>query len=79
MKGLFNNIYYYKNYLTCKIFPNYIANIITDLYFSTKSVPQQPYEAEFERKTNITFSKSQQQVIRKEQQNLKKIIKNEKI
>ena len=57
MKGLFNNIYYYKNYLTCKIFPNYIANIITDLYFSTKSVPQQPYEAEFERKTKHNILK----------------------
>ena len=57
MKGLFNNIYYYKNYLLCKIFPNYVANIITGLNFATKSLPQQPYEADFEKTTKHNILK----------------------
>ena len=79
MKGLSFNIFYYKNYLLCKIFPNYVADIIKDIYLIPRNLPQQPYEAEFEKKQNITFLKSQQQVIRKEPQNLKKITKKEKI
>ena len=51
MKGLYYNIFYYKNFLTCKLFPNYVANNITDLFFTPRSLPQQPYEADFEQKT----------------------------
>ena len=57
MKGLSFNIFYYKNYLLCKIFPNYVADIIKDLYLIPRSLPQQPYEAEFEKKTKHNILK----------------------
>ena len=57
MKTLSYNIYYYKNYLLCKIFPNYVANMITDFYFTARNIPQQPYEAEFEKKTKHNILK----------------------
>ena len=57
MKSLYYNYFYYKNYLTCKLFPNYIANYITDLFFTPRLLPQQPYEAEFEQKTKHNIIK----------------------
>ena len=42
MKSLYYNYFYYKNYLTCKLFPNYVANYITDLFFTPRLLPQQP-------------------------------------
>ena len=57
MKGLSFNIFYYKNYLLCKIFPNYVADIIKDIYFIPRNLPQQPYEAEFEKKTKHNILK----------------------
>ena len=51
LKALSYNIFYYKNYLTCKIFPNYVANNMMDLYYTPRKIPQQPYEAEFEKST----------------------------
>ena len=57
MKGLSFNIFYYKNYLLCKIFPNYVADIIADIYFTPRNLPQQPYEAEFEKKTKHNILK----------------------
>ena len=57
MKGLSFNIFYYKNYLLCKIFPNYVADIIKDIYLIPRSLPQQPYEAEFEKKTKHNILK----------------------
>ena len=57
MKGLYYNIFYYKNFLTCKLFPNYVANNITDLFFTPRSLPQQPYEADFEQKTKHNIIK----------------------
>ena len=57
MKGLSFNIFYYKNYLLCKIFPNYVADIIKDIYLIPRNLPQQPYEAEFEKKTKHNILK----------------------
>ena len=57
MKSLYYNYFYYKNYLTCKLFPNYVANYITDLFFTPRLLPQQPYEAEFEQKTKHNIIK----------------------
>ena len=57
MKGLYCNIFYYKNYLTCKIFPNYVANNIADLFYTPRSLPQQPYELEFENNTKYNIIK----------------------
>ena len=51
LKALSYNIFYYKNLLTCKLFPNYVANNMIDLYFTPRNLPQQPYEAEFEKST----------------------------
>ena len=52
-----SNIYYYTNYLTCKIFPNYAANNITSLFFSTRNIPQRPFEVEFEKNTKHNILK----------------------
>ena len=57
MKGLSFNIYYYKNYLLCRVFPNYIADNITDFNFTPLSVPQQKNEAEFEKATKHNILK----------------------
>ena len=57
LKGLSYNIFYYKNYLTCKLFPNYVANNIINLNFTPRILPQQPYEAEFEKKTKHNILK----------------------
>jgi len=57
MKTLSYNIFYYKNYLTCKIFPNYVANNMTDVNLTPNKVPQQPYEAEFEKTTKHNILK----------------------
>ena len=57
LKGLSYNIFYYKNYFTCKLFPNYVANNIVNLNFTPRILPQQPYEAEFEKKTKHNILK----------------------
>ena len=57
MKGLYYNYFYYKNYLTCKLFPNYVANNIAELFFTPRHLPQQPYESEFEQKTKHNIIK----------------------
>ena len=57
LKALSYNIFYYKNYLTCKIFPNYAANNMMDLYYTPRTLPQQPYEAEFEKTTKHNILK----------------------
>ena len=57
MKGLSYNIFYYKNYLTCKIFPNYVANNIADLFFTPRNIPQQSYESDFEKSTKHNILK----------------------
>ena len=57
MKGFYYNLLYYKNYFTCKLFPNYVANNITDLFFTPRNIPQQPYEAEFEKTTKHNILK----------------------
>ena len=57
MSGLSFNIYYYKNYFLCKLFPNYIANNITDFNFSPFiAIPQQS-EVEFEKSTKHNILK----------------------
>ena len=43
-----STITYYKNYLLCKIFPDYVASYTIPLFFIPRDLPQQPYEAEFE-------------------------------
>ena len=57
MKGLSYNIFYYKNYLTCKIFPNYVANKIADLFFTPRNISQQSYESDFEKSTKHNILK----------------------
>jgi pimeloyl-ACP methyl ester carboxylesterase len=57
LKALSYNIFYYKNYLTCKIFPNYVANKITDLFFTPRNIPQQSYESDFEKSTKHNILK----------------------
>ena len=42
-------IYYYKNYLLCKLFPNYVASNNIGLFFIPRDLPHQKYEAEFEK------------------------------
>jgi len=42
-------IYYYKNYLLCKLFPNYVASNNIGLFFKPRDLPHQKYEAEFEK------------------------------
>jgi hypothetical protein len=57
LKSLYYNIFYYKNWATCKLFPNYVANNIADLFFTPRNLPQLPYEAEFEKKTKHNILK----------------------
>ena len=57
LKTLSFNLYYYKNYFACKIFPNYVANNIADFLFTPRKIPQQPYEAEFEKTTKHNILK----------------------
>ena len=57
MKALSYNITYYKNYLLCKIFPDYVANNILNFNFTPLNVPPQRYEAEFEKTTKHNILK----------------------
>ena len=57
MKGLSFNIYYYKNYFLCKLFPNYIANSIVDFDFTPLTAPKQQKEIEFEKSTKHNILK----------------------
>ena len=57
MKAIAYNYFYYKNALMCKIFPNYVANNITDLFFTPRQINQQEYEKEFESSTKHNILK----------------------
>ena len=57
MKSLAYNYFYYKNALMCKIFPNYVANNITDMFFTPRTTNQQEYEKEFEESTKHNILK----------------------
>lgn len=57
MKALAYNYFYYKNAILCKLFPNYIANSITDLFFTPRKISQQEYEKEFEESTKHNILK----------------------
>ena len=57
MKGLYYNFFYYKNYLTCKLFPNYVADNITNLFFTPRNIQQQQYESDFEKSTKHNIIK----------------------
>ena len=48
MKQLMYNLWYYKNYVLQKVFPDYIASSITDLYYTPREVKQPQFEAEFQ-------------------------------
>ena len=52
-----STITYYKNYLLCKIFPDYVASYTIPLFFIPRDLPQQPYEAEFEKTTKHNILK----------------------
>ena len=56
-KSIAYNYFYYKNALMCKIFPNYVANNITDLFFTPRTINQQQYEKEFEESTKHNILK----------------------
>jgi len=57
MKALSYNILYYKNYLECKIVPNYVVNNFTYLHFTPKKIPQPLFETEFEKATKHNILK----------------------
>ena len=57
MKSLAYNYFYYKNALMCKIFPNYVVNNITDMFFTPRTTNQQEYEKEFEESTKHNILK----------------------
>ena len=57
MKSLAYNYFYYKNALMCKIFPNYVVNNITDMFFTPRTTNQQKYEKEFEESTKHNILK----------------------
>ena len=57
MKVSSSNIFYYKNYFTCKVFPNYAANNLIKFYYEPRNFRQQPYEAEFEKTTKHNILK----------------------
>ena len=57
MKILSRNIFYYKNYFTCKLFPNYAANYLLNLYYTPRIIPQQKQEEEFEKTTKHNILK----------------------
>ena len=57
MKALAYNYFYYKNALMCKLFPDYVANNITNLFFTPRKIEQQEYEKEFENSTKHNILK----------------------
>ena len=57
LKTLSYNAFYYKNALLCKLFPDYVANNILDLFFTPRQIKQQEYEKEFEDSTKHNILK----------------------
>lgn len=55
--GFFFNLFYYKNFLLSKIFPDYIASNINDIYYTPRQIQQQEYEKDFEKKTKFNIIK----------------------
>ena len=41
MKSLAYNYFYYKNALMCKVFPDYVADNMINLFFTPRGVKQQ--------------------------------------
>jgi pimeloyl-ACP methyl ester carboxylesterase len=48
MSGLMYNLWYYKNFFLQKIFPDYVASSINDLYYTPRQVKQPQFEADFQ-------------------------------
>ena len=46
--GFWYNMYYYKNSIVSWMFPNYMANIISDYLFLPRQIPQRSFEKEFQ-------------------------------
>ena len=57
MKISSSNIFYYKNYFSSKLFPNYAADNLIHFYYTSRKVTQQPYESEFEKTTRHNILK----------------------
>ena len=57
MKGWGYTFFYYKNFILTKIFPNYVANNIADLFFTPRNIEQQDYEKDFENSTKHNIIK----------------------
>ena len=57
MKTIAYNLFYYKNAFLCKLFPDYIANIACDLFFTPREIIQQSYEKDFENTTKHNILK----------------------
>ena len=57
LKSLAYNYFYYKNAMLCKVFPDYVANNIIDLFFTPREINQQEYEKEFENSTKHNILK----------------------
>ena len=57
MKSLAYNYFYYKNALMCKVFPDYVADNMINLFFTPRGVKQQEYEKEFEETTKHNILK----------------------
>ncbi len=51
LKSLSYNYFYYKNAILCKIFPDYVASNINDLFYTPRTIKQQEYESDFEKNT----------------------------
>ena len=51
LKSLSYNYFYYKNAILCKIFPDYVASNINDLFYTPRMIKQQEYESDFEKNT----------------------------
>ena len=57
MKGWGYTFFYYKNFILTKIFPNYVANNIADIFFTPRNIEQQDYEKDFENSTKHNIIK----------------------
>ena len=55
--GFFFNLFYYKTLLLSKIFPDYTASTINDMYYTPRQIKQQEYEKDFEQKTKFNLIK----------------------
>ena len=57
MRKISSNIFYYKNYFSSKLFPNYAADNVMHFFYTSRQVAQQPYESEFEKTTRHNILK----------------------